>query len=246
MSMSLAIVIPAKNEARFLPRLLHSVRRQTLQPNEVIVADAGSSDGTREIAERFKAKVVEGGMPGAGRNRGAAATQADLIFFLDADVELKDRQFLEKALKDFNDQDLDIATADVEPIGGTKYDRFSHKIYNTYVRLLGRLHPHTPGFCILVRRRLHEKIGGFDERVVLLEDHDYAVRANKVGNFGFLSNVKIMVSIRRQERDGRFSMGLKYILAELHMWTIGSIRHNKFKYTFGYDQENHKPAEITK
>ncbi len=235
--MTLAIVIPTQNEEEQLPRLLHSLQKQTLQPDEIIVADADSTDSTVKVAESFGARVVEGGLPGPGRNRGADATKSELIFFLDADVDLVESDFLEKAVAEFELLNLDIATCDVLPIGGTKYDLFSHKVYNKYVRLLGRFHAHAPGFCILVKKELHEKLKGFDKTVIFCEDHDYAARGNKIGNFGFLNSVRIHVSTRRQERDGRFTMGVKYILAEIHILIFGPIRHNAFNYTFGYEKK---------
>ena len=231
---SLSIVIPTKDEEVLLPRLLRSIEAQTLQSVEVIVADAKSEDRTREIAKEFGARVVEGGMPGPGRNRGAEAANGDLIFFFDADVQLPHERFLEDAVQEFEARKLDIATADVWPINGTPYDEFSHNVYNKYVRLWGDKHPHAPGFCILVRKDVHRAINGFDERVLFLEDHDYACRASKVAKFGFLTDTQIHVSTRRQERDGRWSMGWKYVMAELHYLFLGSIRHNGFNYTFGY------------
>ncbi|MCH8049287.1 glycosyltransferase [Patescibacteria group bacterium] len=234
---SLIIVIPTKNEEEFLPLLLRSIRKQTLQPEAVIVADAGSTDATREIAKLFGARVVEGGLPGPGRNKGATAAQSDLIFFFDADVELRDSNFLQRAIEQFERCGLDMATTDVMPLDGNKYDVFSHQAYNTYVRLWGGLHPHVPGFCILVRKSLHDEIGGFDETVLFCEDHDYALRGKRIGKFGFLSGVKVYVSTRRQERDGRFNMAAKYILAELHIMTLGPIRTNVFNYTFGHTKK---------
>lgn len=237
--MTLSIVIPTKNEETCLPGLLSSIKSQTLQPDSIVIADANSTDRTREIAESFGAIVVDGGMPSAGRNRGAAATDSELILFLDADVVLDREDFLRSAVAEFEARELDIATADVQPIGGNWYDRFSHQLYSLYVRLWGTIHPHAPGFFILAARELHEKINGFDESIVFCEDHDYAIRANKVGRFGFLNSVIISVSVRRQNRDGRLSMAIKYILAELHILFIGPIRHNRFNYTFGHPKSTY-------
>ena len=234
---TLSIVIPTKNEEEFLPRLLRSIKLQSVQPLEVIVADAGSTDATEKIAKQYDAKIVEGGMPGPGRNRGAEAAEGDLIFFFDADVELLDKDFLKNAIKGFEFKKFDVATVDVMPLDGNKYDVFSHHVYNRYVRLLGTRHAHAPGFCLLARRAFHGKIGGFDEAVVFCEDSDYAQRACKQGRFGWLSDINIHVSTRRQERDGRLSMGVKYIFAELHMIFIGPIRHHKFNYTFGHSKK---------
>lgn len=236
---TLSVVIPTMNEEDYLPRILVSIKSQTLRPLEVIIADAGSTDRTREIAESFGARIVSGGMPGEGRNRGAEAARGDLIFFFDADVELRDEQFLENAVTSFENASLDVATADVTPINGSTFDDVSHQIYNFYVRLVGKWRPHAPGFCLLVRKSLHEAIDGFDETVVFAEDQDYAFRGSRVGKFGFLpKSLQIHVSTRRQKRDGYVSMYVKYILAELHMLFIGPIRHDKFNYTFGYTKDN--------
>ncbi len=234
---TISIVIPAKDEADYLPRLLAALDRQTRKPDEVIVADADSIDETADIARRNGAHVVSGGLPSVGRNSGAAVATSDLIFFVDADAVFLSDDFLAAALAEFERRGLDIATCDVAPIGGNAFDRFAHGFYNRYVRAWGRLLPHAPGFCILVRKSLHEAINGFDESIVFCEDHDYVGRANKLGVFGFLNDVKVGVTMRRQERDGRVNMAVKYVFAELHIIFLGPIRHNGFRYGFGYHKE---------
>ena len=82
----LTIVIPTKNEETYLPRLLASISKQTLAPAQVIVADAQSTDATRQIALAHGVRVVEGGMISCGRNAGARQAKTDFILFLDADV----------------------------------------------------------------------------------------------------------------------------------------------------------------
>lgn len=235
--MTFSVVIPTKNEEEYLHKLLRSIKSQSLRPQQVIVADADSIDRTKIIAEKFGAKVVKGGLPGRGRNLGARLVRSDVIFFLDADVILKDRNFFQKALKEFEDHQLDIATADILPIEGTKYDNFSHQVYNRYVRIWGRARPHTPGFCVIVKKKLHDKIKGFDETVLFAEDQEYGFRAGKIGKFGILESVKVDVSMRRFDRDGRMSIAVKYILVELHLMFLGPVRHNAFNYTFGYEKK---------
>jgi glycosyltransferase involved in cell wall biosynthesis len=236
----LSIVIPTKNEQVYLPRLLESIKRQTLQPSEVIVADAQSTDRTREIALDFGACVIEGGLISFARNAGAQIAKTDFILFLDADVELRDPEFLEKAVGELLERKLDLATCDVFPLSDQHIDHFLHKAYNTYARAWGSVYPHAPGFCMFARRDLHERIGGFDEEVRFCEDHDYARRAKEVGSFGFLTSTKIPVSIRRLDRDGRMNIAIKYLLAELHTALLGPIKHNKFRYTFGHSKTKQK------
>ncbi len=231
----LTIVIPTKNEEALLPNLLASIRRQTYQPREIIVSDAASTDRTREVAHAYGVRVVAGGLPGVGRNQGAALAQTPLLLFLDADVELTDPELLEHAVGEMLEREIDVATCDVEPLSAAMIDRLLHEAYNKYVRTVGHVFPHAPGFCIFVRKELHDQIGGFDETVRFCEDHDYARRAALNGSFGFLS-VRIPVSTRRLERDGRLMIALKYALAELHTATLGPIRHEMFRYTFGHGE----------
>src|SRR5690242_14030921 len=97
----LSIIIPTYNEEEYLPRLLASIRSQRFEGYEIIVADNKSTDRTREIAARFGAKIVDGGMPGPGRNLGARAAQGDLLLFLDADVILPDVDWLADKVEQF-------------------------------------------------------------------------------------------------------------------------------------------------
>src|SRR3989304_3190825 len=78
------------DEARYLPKLLESIRRQTVGDWEVLVADSGSTDGTREVAAAAGARVLPGDRkgPGEGRNRGASAATGDVFVFADADCVL--------------------------------------------------------------------------------------------------------------------------------------------------------------
>src|SRR5690349_2237383 len=100
--MKLSIVIPAKNEEEHLPKLLQSIKEQTFSDYEVIIADAHSTDHTREVAEAHGAKVVEGGMPGPGRNKGALHAQGEIIAFFDADVQLPSSRFLQECLDEMD------------------------------------------------------------------------------------------------------------------------------------------------
>lgn len=234
----LSIIIPAKNEAEHLPKLLETVKSQSFSDYEIIVADAHSTDATKDIAESYGAKVVEGGMPGPGRNKGAIVAKGEMIAFLDADVQLPSTKFLEECLSEMDRKSLDIATCKVKPLSRKPIDRALHEAYNAYAVATESIRPHAPGFCILVRRHAHEGIRGFDEEVVFAEDHDYVQRATKKGHsFGVLRSHPIAVSVRRLEKDGRLSIALKYLFGELHMLTKGAIKEMPFTYDMGGEEE---------
>src|SRR3984885_10109442 len=102
----LTIVIPAKNEAKLIPRLLTSLTNQDyakMSTTRVLVADANSTDGTPEIVlgfrDRLNVSVIRGGMPSVGRNLGAAQAEGDYVLFLDADIELAHPSVVRRAVE---------------------------------------------------------------------------------------------------------------------------------------------------
>ena len=86
--MRLAIVVPTLNEEGTLRR---NLPRAVAQADEVVVTDGGSTDATVDVARALGARAICG-PPGRGGqlNRGAAATDADVILFLHADTILPD------------------------------------------------------------------------------------------------------------------------------------------------------------
>lgn len=230
----LSVVIPTYNEEEYLPALLQSLKDQRFRDIEVIVADANSTDRTREIAESFGCRVVAGGLPAAGRNRGAAAALGDMLLFLDADVLLPDARYASAIVREFETRKLDVATCRVDPISSDPLDRLFHWIYNTYMVGTQHVFPHAPGFFILIKRSVFEAIHGFDEAIRLAEDCDLVHRASEIGKFRILNSRLIPASIRRFERDGRLNVVTKYVFSELHLRTLGPIYTDAFKYRFGH------------
>lgn len=94
--MFLSVLVNAYNRAYHLDRVLHAYRRQTHRDFEVVVADDGSTDGTREVAERharesrfpvlFVTQPHEGHRRAAILNRGILACRAKVILFTDCDA----------------------------------------------------------------------------------------------------------------------------------------------------------------
>lgn len=88
-SVSISVVIPAYNAARFLREALESVFNQELPPSQVMVVDDGSTDGTGDIARSFGDAIQfvrrENGGIGAARNTALPLCTGEMLAFLDAD-----------------------------------------------------------------------------------------------------------------------------------------------------------------
>jgi 4,4'-diaponeurosporenoate glycosyltransferase len=88
-----SVIIPARNEEHNLPALLRSLSSQTLRPQEIIVVDDASTDGTARIACELGAMVVPSQpLPEGWRGKtwachqGAQAATGGLLLFIDADT----------------------------------------------------------------------------------------------------------------------------------------------------------------
>ncbi|PIR47966.1 hypothetical protein COV06_01025 [Candidatus Uhrbacteria bacterium CG10_big_fil_rev_8_21_14_0_10_50_16] len=235
--MFVSIVIPAKNEETNIERLLTQLSEQSFKDFEVIVADAFSTDRTREIAKSLSAVIVDGGLPGAGRNLGAAVAKGDIFLFMDADAILRSDHFLQDTLSEMRHKQLDLAAIDVRPSDGNQLDRLTYRFYNAYTHLLGKHLPHAVGTCMFAKRFVHEAIGGFDETVTLAEDMHYARLGSDVGEFGILRSHSVYTPMRRWRKEGRVRLTIKYFLSEVFMILRGPIRKPAI-YDFEYKQDS--------
>ena len=91
-----SVIIPARNEVNRIGYLLESLKRQSVPPNEIIVADDDSNDGTAEIALNSGARVIRvmhkpSDWTGKTWACMTAAQKAEgkLLLFLDADTRLE-------------------------------------------------------------------------------------------------------------------------------------------------------------
>jgi glycosyltransferase involved in cell wall biosynthesis len=175
---TVCVVIPCRNQARYLPTAVHSVRAQSYGVVECIVVDDGSTDDTSSVAATLGVRVFRqrhGGVS-AARNVGLAAACTDLIAFLDADDEL-----LPEAVA------AEVAAFESHPEAAAVVGRClsmdvdgrplptRHNVVdaaNLYEQWLLRNFVWTPGAAMFRRRDLQE-IGGFP--VDLGPSADYAV-----------------------------------------------------------------------
>ncbi len=229
----LSIIIPTLNEEDYLPRLLHSIKKQNFKDYEIIVADAGSKDNTLEIAKKYDCIIVPGGLPAKGRNNGAKVAKGDLLFFLDADTILANN-FLETSFKEFNSRKIDIASFCLRPYPEKKISYFLVNVfYNKMIVALEKIWPYS-AVGIMVEKELFNKLNGYNEDIRLSEDYDLGRRAVKYGKFGIIKSTEILFSDRRFRKDGWIKTTSKLILSELHNIFIGPVKSDIFNYKFNH------------
>jgi glycosyltransferase involved in cell wall biosynthesis len=245
--MKVSIIIPALNEEASLPQLLASIGAQDFPRNEfeVILADAHSTDRTREIGAEYGCVIVDGGLPAAGRNAGAKVARGEFLLFLDAAV-VRPPGFIRGVYGEMQKRYIDLATCEIRPMSDFQLDRVIHRMMNLAVILNLWIDPKAFGFCIFVTKRLFERINGFDESIYVAEDNDFVKRGSAFRNLRFLNDVFLSVSVRRFEKEGRFEYMKKGIKLNLHRTFKGEIRSDRVvKYEFDAYDRPPDPEEKT-
>ena len=208
--MILSIIIPTYNEEEYLPKLLDSIKSQSFDDYEIIVADANSTDKTREIAESYGCIVVDGGLPGVGRNNGARVAKGEYLLFLDSDLVLTE-DYLRNVIYEFRMEQLGIAITQMLPLSDKATDKLFHDFANYFMIGVEKIKPHGAGcYGMIAKRSLHEECGGFDESLTFGEDTDYIERLAEKERFRVIRNAKIGVSTRRLEEEGLVTLIRQY------------------------------------
>jgi len=210
-----SIIIPTYQEGRYIGNLLSHLTNID-HPAEIIIVDGGSTDKTIEVAKRFTDNIYqikERGISKA-KNYGAKNANGDILIFLDADVELPP-DFINRVLDAFKDRRVVGATCNIMPSRPRPSERAFFLFYNLLLRFCSLFKPHSRGEFIAIRREVFMKIGGFNESLSCLEDHDLAMRASKIGKFIFINNLTIYETLRRIRKLG--------LLNVVRTWMINYI-----------------------
>ncbi len=235
--MILSIIIPTYNEEEYLPVLLESIREQDFDDYEIIVADAKSTDRTREIAEEYGCIVVEGGLPAVGRNNGARVAKGEILLFLDSDLKLTE-DYLRDVVYEFNMERLGIAITQMVPLSNKVQDKIFHEFANYFMIGAEKIKPHGAGcYGIIAKKELHDECGGFDESLTFGEDTDYIERLAKKERFRVLRNAKIGVSTRRLEEEGITTLIQQYGRSTVNDFLGKRTDASDLNYNFGHDRE---------
>lgn len=236
----LSIIIPTLNEENYLEELIQSLHCQSFKDYEIIVSDGGSEDRTREIAKRYNCQIVLGDKerrhPSIQRNNGARVARGDILFFLDADTRIPNENFLNKSLKEFGERSLGVASFYLKFDSNKFFYKFYYCFYTLVSFLAQRIKPVGIGAAIIIKKNIHEEIGGFREDLFIGEDQYYCEQAAKISKFRMIRGGKIFFSIRRFEKNGRWKTFFKILRGGLYVLFRGPIKKNIFKYDFGNHQ----------
>ncbi|MDR2830098.1 MAG: glycosyltransferase [Methanobrevibacter sp.] len=242
--MEVSIIIPTFNEEEHLPKLLKSIKSQKFNDYEIIIADADSNDSTIAIANLYGCKIVKGGLPGIGRNRGAEIAKGKKLLFLDADLELTEN-YLENVINEFKTKDVDIGITLMNPLSEKIRDKLLHEIANWFMVAFEKIKPHGAGcYGIITKKELHDTYGGFDETLNFGEDTDYIERIGKDNVFKVLKSAKICVSTRRLEEEGLYKLTKQYTKSTINNFRGKKTYLEELDYKFDHFKSSIEKDEI--
>jgi rSAM/selenodomain-associated transferase 2 len=185
-------IVPTWREADRVERVVRDCARVA---DEVVVSDAGSPDGTQEIARRAGARVAVGSKGrGPQLNAGAAMATGDVLLFVHADTQLPPEAR----------RAIDAALRDPAVVGGNFKLRFFPA--SAFARVLGfanHLRRRYLGIyygdsCIFVRRAVFDELGGF-KNFPIMEDYEFVRRLEACGQTHYETSTEVRTSARRFE-----------------------------------------------
>jgi glycosyltransferase involved in cell wall biosynthesis len=188
--MHVSIVVTVLNEAGSLPQLLDSLSAQGRLPDEVVICDGGSTDGTLQLLaaeSRLPLRVIQ--RPGAnisqGRNAAIEAAAGGIIAVTDAGVRLSP-QWLERIVAPFEDSAVQAVAGFFVADPQTVFEMAMGAAVLPAVEEINPIHFDPSSRSVAFRKRAWEAVGGYPEWLDYCEDliFDFRLR-DRFGPFVF-------------------------------------------------------------
>jgi len=188
-----SVIATVKNEAQAVHRLLDSLAAQTRPPDEVIIVDGGSTDGTVEVLEKYAAggglplKVLSRPGTNISQGRNAAITEAmgEIIASTDAGVRLSPN-WLEELVKPFEEnEELYVVSGFFAP---DPQSVFETAMGATVLPVLADVNPEkfmSSSRSVAFRKVAWERVGGYPEWLDYCEDLVFDFKLRELGTFAF-------------------------------------------------------------
>jgi glycosyltransferase involved in cell wall biosynthesis len=206
-SEKITIVVPCKNEEKYIPYLLLHLRNQMIGSTRIIIADC-STDNTRDVIQATKGnlniEIIDGGPVSIAKNNGAKLVTTPYILFIDADVRFFKDTVIRDAVREIELNDLDLIGLNARCYDKNIVAQIGFSIFNVINNVLKYFSPFAVGAFMLTRRDRFEEYGGFPEKFATSEDfflsRQYSPKKFKLLNHHFGQDS------RRFKKMGYFGM----------------------------------------
>lgn len=169
------MIIPAHNGAPTIEATLRALLAQTSADVRIVVVDDGSNDDTRDVVRRHSKDIIllsqDQRGPAAARNRGASSGSAEWLAFVDADMRPAPAWAATMLSMAMPTTAL-LGCAYRGTLGGSTTRVVSPRV-DAHRSTLSPVF--TPG-AFMLRRRLFEVVGGYDDALRYSENSDLGFR----------------------------------------------------------------------
>src|SRR5437773_1576998 len=124
--MKVSVIVPVRDEQDSIRELLNGLLEQTRPPDEIVITDGGSVDGTPQIIEEYirrgaPVRLIRAGaaLPGRGRNLGAAQASFEWLAFTDAGIRLANSWLEALVSRAEADNSVDVVYGSWQPVTDT-------------------------------------------------------------------------------------------------------------------------------
>ena len=202
------------NEAKRLEQSLQEIERQTIIPDEIIITDAGSTDGSIDILNNYAAKsklkirviVKKGCAVAEGRNIAIENAKNDLIVSTDFGCQYEP-DWLETLVKYFDDPEIEVVggafTVNESEIK-TAAARADYILQNGYKVKIDETFS-VSSRSIAYYKYVWERIGGYNEWLTLAADDTIFWREIKQHKFRYIIDPKPLVKWNRHTTARQFA-----------------------------------------
>lgn len=220
----ISVLIPAYNEEKYIRRTIESVLAQDYPKEnyELIVVNNGSTDGTRKVAQKYGAKVVDytqiQGLS-ATRRFGASVVTGDITCWLDADVVIPNQWFT-TAVAILDKDDVVGVTGPIRALNGSRFQKLIVAIAFEFYRLVNVLYREVyfANGNFAYKTDAYMKTSGFDMNLPSGEDLDISLKLLKVGKIVYDRRLSAKTDTRRLKEGALTSfwrytvgfLGIKY------------------------------------
>ena len=211
MAIKISLVAPIRNEIQMIDPFLKSILSQTRAPDEIVLTDGGSVDGTIEVIEGYIQKGFpirlicnHNAYPGRAFNLAIAAAKGPYIASTGCGIVIDDRwlEMLENRLKE--DSNLDVVFGDYTPIIDTSFKKafFITSFYPTNRIEYGKLRYTDSNASMLMRKSVWDAIGGYCEDLRFGSDTIFLRKARSMGfRIGHTTNSLVSWQIRERYKE---------------------------------------------
>lgn len=203
----ISIIVPVLNEENTIGKLLSELKQRSETGTcEILVIDGGSTDNTREIAEKAGGTVIESEKKGRSvqMNVGAEHAQANVLYFLHADTIPPfgfDAYILNSVADGFGAGCFSLRFDDPHP--GLRFYSWFTKFGSTLIRFGDQ--------SLFVKASVFNKVNGFDEALILMEDQKIVREIRRFTRFSVM-NEPVTTSARKYRDNGVYRLQAVFFL----------------------------------